>query len=179
MPFIAIFNLLPKFWTLSGGMGRGIGGERSSGILLTMQSWPLNSHSVSFQHASSSMCINILLFFSRIQLIFRISSDQVETSIPSLPENVTSFRFIAVASRSVYCYQIRTSSLIYVPVGVPYPSGYSLPLLCSASFLALALVHVLSVALLRPVSSILLSFAGDASPPVFSSSVLPSSAEVL
>ena len=108
----------------------------------------------------------ILLLFSRIQLIFRISSDQVETSIPFLPESVTSFRFVAIALRSVDCYQANTSSLTYVRGGTSYPSGYSLPLLCSASFLALALVHVLSVAFLRPVSSILVSFAGDASPSV-------------
>ena len=55
---------------------------------------------------------------------------------------------------------------------------YTLQLLCSGSFSALALVHVLSVALLRSFSSLLLSFAGDASPSVFSSSALPSSAEV-
>ena len=47
-----------------------------------------------------------------------------------------------------------------------YPSGHTLPLLYSASLSTLALVHVLSVALLRPVSSILLSFAGGASPSV-------------
>ena len=36
---------------------------------------------------------------------------------------------------------------------------------CSASFSALALVHTSSVSLLRPVSSVLLFFAGGASPP--------------
>ena len=56
--------------------------------------------------------------------------------------------------------------LSHVRGEAPYPSGHSLPLLCSASLSALALMHVLSVALLRPVSSILLSFAGDASPSV-------------
>ena len=149
-------------------MGRDIGGQRSSGMLLIMQPWHLNSHSVSFWHASSSMCIKILILFSRIRLIFRVPSDQVETLMLSLPEYVTSFRFITVASRSVYCYQIRTSSLTYVPGGAAYPSGHSLPLLCSASFLALTLVHAFSVSLLRPVSSILLSFAGDALLSVFS-----------
>ena len=112
---------------------------------------------------ASSICMKTLLLFSRIQLIFRISSDQVETLILSLPKYVTYFRFIAVASRSVNCYQIRTSSLTYVRGGASYPSGYLLPLLCSTSFSALALVHVLSVALLRPVLSILLSLASDAS----------------
>ena len=72
-----------------------------------------------------------------------------------------------VAFRKFHCspnrYQFRTLFLTYVPGGAPYPSGHPLLLLCSASFLALALVFVLSVALLRPVSSILLSFAGDAS----------------
>ena len=48
----------------------------------------------------------------------------------------------------------------------PYSSGRSLPLLFSASLSALALVHVFSVALLRPVSLILLSFPGDALPSV-------------
>ena len=43
---------------------------------------------------------------------------------------------------------------------------YYLPLLGSASLLALALVHALSVALPRPVSSLLLSFVGDASPSI-------------
>ena len=75
-----------------------------------------------------------------------------------------------VAFRKIHClpncYQFRTSFLTYVPGGAPYPLGHSLPLLCSAPFLTLALVHVLSVALLRPVSSILLSFPGDASPSV-------------
>ena len=47
-----------------------------------------------------------------------------------------------------------------------YPSGHSLPLLGLAPLLALALVHALSMALLRPFSSFLLSFAGDASPSV-------------
>ena len=60
------------------------------------------------------------------------------------------------------------SFLTYVPGGAPEPPGHSLPLLCSASFSALALVHASSVSLLRPVSSILLSFSGDASPSVFS-----------
>ena len=63
-------------------------------------------------------------------------------------------------------FQFRTSSLTYVRRGAPYPLGQSLPLLCSASLSVLALVHVLSVALLRPVSSMLLSFAGDALPSV-------------
>ena len=79
---------------------------------------------------------------------------------------------IALMSLSVknisyqYCYQFRTSSLTYVRGGAPYPSGHSLPLLSSAFLSALAMVYVLSVALLRSVSSILLSFAGDASPSI-------------
>ena len=79
---------------------------------------------------------------------------------------------IAVTSLSVKlflyqnCYQFRTSSLTYVRGGAPYPPGHSVPLLYSASLSALALVHVLFVALLRPVSSILLSLAVDASPSV-------------
>ena len=79
---------------------------------------------------------------------------------------------IAVTSHSVKlieyqnCYQFRTSCWTYVPGGASYPSGHSLPFLCSASLSALAQVHVLSLALLRPVSSILLSFAGDGSPSV-------------
>ena len=68
------------------------------------------------------------------------------------------------------CYQFRTSTLTYVRVGAPYPSGYSPPLLCSASLSALALVYTLSVALLRSFSLLLLSFAGYASPSVFSRS---------
>ena len=68
------------------------------------------------------------------------------------------------------CYQFRTSSLTYVRGEALYPSGYSLPLLCSAFLSALALVHALSVALLRPFSLLLLSFARDASPSMFSRS---------
>ena len=77
-----------------------------------------------------------------------------------------SFRVMVAASRSVDCYMIRTSSLTYVRRRAPYPSGYSLSLLGSALLLALALVHALSVALRRPFSSLLLSFAGDTSPSV-------------
>ena len=62
--------------------------------------------------------------------------------------------------------QFKTSSLTYVRGGAPYPSGHSLPLLWSASLSALALVHVLFVAFLRLVCSILLSFASDASPSI-------------
>ena len=154
MPFIAIFDLLPKLRAQS-AMGRGIGGQYTSEILF-MHSWHLNSHSVSFQHALSFIRMKSFLLFSRIQIIFRLTSDLVETSIPRFPEHViSSSEFIAVASRSVDYYHIRTSSLAYLRGGAPYPSGYSLPLLGSASFSALALVHALSVALLRPVSLLL------------------------
>ena len=146
--------------------GRGIEGQYSFEILLTIYSSHLISHLFSFLHASSSICMKSLLFFSCIQLIFRFSSDQVDTSIPSFPESVIFSGLIAIESRLVDCYQIRMSSLTYVRGGTPYPSGYSLPLLGSASLLALALVHALSVALLRSVSSLLLSFAGNASPSV-------------
>ena len=97
---------------------------------------------------------------------FFFSSEQMETSIPSFPESVISSELVAVASRLVECYQIRTSSLTYVRGGAPHPSGCSLPLLSSASLLTLALVHALSMALLRPFLSLLLFFAGDASPSV-------------
>ena len=147
-------------------------GQYSSEILLTMHSWHLNSHLISFQHASSSIRIKRFILFSRTQFIFRLTFDQVETSIPSLQESAISSGFMAVASRSVDYYQIRTSSLTYVRGGAPYPSGYSLPLLDSASLVALALVHALSVALPRPVSSLLLAFADDASPSVGFSALL-------
>ena len=74
------------------------------------------------------------------------------------------YSYVAFGETPFYqnCYQFRTLSLTYVRGGGPYPSGYSLPLLCSAFLLPLALVFALSVALWRPVSSLLLSFAGDA-----------------
>ena len=79
---------------------------------------------------------------------------------------------ITVTSHSVKftVSQTATSSerriLSHVRGGAPNPSGYSLPLIGSASFLVLTLVHALSVALLGPFSSLLLSFAGDISPSV-------------
>ena len=61
-------------------------------------------------------------------------------------------------------YQFRTPSLTSIRGGAPYPLGCSLPLLGSAPLLVLSLVDALFVALLRPVSSLLLSFADDFRP---------------
>ena len=138
MPFIAIFDLLAKLSASSGRMGRGIGGQDSSGILL-MRLWHVKSHSALFQHASSSKRTKIFLLFSRIRIIFRLTFDQVEISIPSFPEpGIPSSGFIPAESRSADCYHIRTSSLTYVRERAPYPPGHSLPLLGSASFSPLA-----------------------------------------
>ena len=122
-------------------------------------------------------------YFSRLQAFLLCGNVSVLEAVGiAVFHNKPSFRMslqasldsviIAVTSHSVKfivykdCYQFRTSPLTYVPGGAPNPSGHSLPLLCPASRSALALVHVLSVARLGPVSSILQSFAGEASPAV-------------
>ena len=103
---------------------------------------------------------------SHPKTILRLSSERMEISMPSFPEFIVSSGFITVASHFGRLLPDQNVVLTYVRGEAPYPSGYSLPLLGSASLLALALVHALSVPLLRPVSSLLLSFACDVSPSV-------------
>ena len=94
---------------------------------------------------------------------------QLPYALASFPRFGKHYSYVAFGKIHFFIRTVTSSErrhLSHVRRGASYPSGHSLPLLCLASLSALALVHVLSVALLQPVSSILLSFAGDALPSV-------------
>ena len=132
-------------------MGRSIGGQYSSGILLTMRSSLLVPARVEFHmHENFSPLLSHPTDFS---FLLRPSED-INTLISRIcylswvHSGCVGFGGLLPEQNVVFDLRSRRSSLS-VRVLVPF--------LGSASFLALVVVHALSVALLRPVQSLLLS----------------------
>ena len=120
-------------------------------------------------HYQSNPLLLQVVSFSTVQRClssFRRWVSTVFLNIPSFRKRLQAYLdsvTIADTSHSVNSLftkllPVQNVVLTHIPGGAPHPSRSLLPLLCSASFSAPALVHAFSVSLLRLVSLILLSF---------------------